>query len=169
MVRLEQVYGYSYSVSEVAGGDHSSPDSKHYDGLAFDVNFINGMHVNSGHPDVNGFTNLCYNMGARLAFLEGNTHIHVDWIANGGNVPPSCSGGGASSPTITSPKLTGTIFTLKVQTQAGFNYTLVYKHSFTDANWTDVQTLGGTGGTITLTDTGATGASRLYNVRVEQP
>ena len=75
--------------------------------------------------------------------------------------------GGGSSPMISSPKLTGTTFTLSVPTQIGFNYTLEYKNSFSDASWTAVQTIGGTGGTITLTDTGATGSSRLYHVRVQ--
>src|ERR1019366_7329049 len=74
-------------------------------------------------------------------------------------------GGGGSSPIISSPILTGTTFTLSVPTQIGFNYTLEYKNSFSDANWTAVQTIGGTGGTITLTDTGATGSRRFYHVR----
>ena len=56
--------------------------------------------------------------------------------------------GGGSSPMISSPKLTGTTFTLSVPTQIGFNYTLEYKNSFSDASWTAVQTIGGTGGTI---------------------
>lgn len=73
----------------------------------------------------------------------------------------------SSAPTINNPKLVGTTFTLSVPTQVGFNYTLEYKNSFSDANWTAVQTLGGTGGTITLTDTGATGSRRLYRVRVQ--
>jgi hypothetical protein len=63
--------------------------------------------------------------------------------------------------------LTGMTFTLSVPTQVGFNYTLEYKNSFSDANWTPVQTISGTGGTITLTDTTATGSSRLYHVRVQ--
>jgi hypothetical protein len=68
---------------------------------------------------------------------------------------------------ISSPKLTGTTFTLSVPTQVGFNYTLEYKNSLSDANWTFVQMLNGTDGTITLTDTTATGSSRLYHVRVQ--
>ena len=73
----------------------------------------------------------------------------------------------ASSPRINNPHRTGTTFTLSVPTQVGFNYTLEYKNAFSAANWTVVQTLSGTGGTITLTDTGATGSSRLYRVRVQ--
>ena len=70
-------------------------------------------------------------------------------------------------PTISNPKLTGTTFTLSVPTQVGFSYVLEYKKSLSDANWTPVQTLAGTAGTITLTDTGATGLSRFYHVRVQ--
>ena len=73
----------------------------------------------------------------------------------------------ASSPKISNPRLTGTTFTLSVPTQVGFNYTLEYKNSLSDANWTAGQTISGTGGTITLTDTTATGSSRLYHVRVQ--
>jgi hypothetical protein len=76
-------------------------------------------------------------------------------------------GGGVSSPSITSPQLTGTTFTLSVPTQVGHSYILEYKHSFSDASWTAVQTVGGTGGTIILTDTGATDSSRLYHVLVQ--
>jgi surface antigen len=77
------------------------------------------------------------------------------------------SSGGASSPTITSPQRAETTFTLSVLTQIGFNYTLEYKSSFSDANWTSVQTIGGTGGRITLMDTTATGPARLYHVHVQ--
>jgi hypothetical protein len=73
----------------------------------------------------------------------------------------------ASSPKINNPHRTGTTFTLSVPTQVGFNYTLEYKNAFSDANWTFVQTLSGTGGTITLTDTGATGSRRFYRIRVQ--
>ncbi len=73
----------------------------------------------------------------------------------------------ASSPMISSPKLTGTTFTLSVPTQVGFNYTLEYKNSISDPNWTAVQTVSGTGSIITLTDPGATGPSRFYRVRVQ--
>jgi hypothetical protein len=70
-------------------------------------------------------------------------------------------------PTISNPKLTGTTFTLSVPTQVGFSYVLEYKNSLTDANWTPVQTLGGTGGMITLTNTTTIGPSRFYHVRVQ--
>jgi len=70
-------------------------------------------------------------------------------------------------PTISNPTLTGTTFTLSVPTQVSFNYILEYKNSLSDASWVAVQTIGGTGGTITLTDTTTTGSSRFYHVRVQ--
>ena len=99
----------------------------------------------------------------------GGINVDLDeaYTADFGQWPASTTGTTPPAPVIRSPKLVGTTFTLSVPTQIGFNYTLEYKNSFGDANWTSVQTIGGTGGTITLTDTSATGPSRLYHVRVE--
>ncbi|MBE0540387.1 MAG: immunoglobulin domain-containing protein, partial [Verrucomicrobia bacterium] len=72
-----------------------------------------------------------------------------------------------SRPALTNPRLTGTTFTLSLSSQIGFNYVLEFKNSLNEGNWTVVQTVGGTGGTIDLQDTGATGLSRLYRVRVQ--
>jgi hypothetical protein len=68
---------------------------------------------------------------------------------------------------ISSPKLTGTTFTLSVPTAVGFNYVLEFKNSLSDANWTGVQTNRGGGGMISLTNNGAIGPSRFYRVRVQ--
>ncbi len=76
--------------------------------------------------------------------------------------------GGPSSPLITSPKLTGTTFTLNVPSESGFNYVLEYKNTLNDATWIPVQTNSGSGGMISLTNYGATGPSRIYRVRVQQ-
>ena len=99
----------------------------------------------------------------------GGINVDLDeaYTADFGQWPASTTGTTPPAPVIRSPRLVGTTFTLSVPTQIGFNYTLEYKNSFGDANWTSVQTIGGTGGTITLTDTSATGPSRLYHVRVE--
>ncbi len=40
---------FNFSVSELAGASHSK-NSKHYEGIAADINYINGMHVSSEHP-----------------------------------------------------------------------------------------------------------------------
>jgi len=68
--------------------------------------------------------------------------------------------------TVTNPTLVGQAFSVSVPTVLGANYTLEYKNAFTDTDWTDVQTLPGTGGTITLTDSAATNSARFYRVRV---
>ena len=80
----------------------------------------------------------------------------------GGTVNPPSAAVATSN-----PHRTGTTFTLSVPTQVGFNYTLEYKNSLSDANWTAGQMTSGTGGTITLTDTGATGSRRFYHVHVQ--
>jgi hypothetical protein len=97
----------------------------------------------------------------------------VGWSAIGSGdtlwIEPLSTGGGGSpsSPLITSPKLSGTTFTLSVPSQTGFNYVLEYKNLLNDATWIPVQTNGGSGGAIGLTNTGATGPSRIYRVRVQ--
>ncbi len=72
-----------------------------------------------------------------------------------------------AAPAITSPKLTGTNFTLSVSSIAGFNYVLEFKNALLDSSWTAVQTNPGTAGFITLTNTGPVGPSRFYHVRVQ--
>jgi hypothetical protein len=96
-----------------------------------------------------------------------NNAVATGWAITDNLTVINGGGGEASSPTISNPKRTGTTFTLDVPTQVGFNYTLEYKNSLSDPNWMVVQTISGTGGMITLTDTGATGPSRIYHVRVQ--
>jgi GH25 family lysozyme M1 (1,4-beta-N-acetylmuramidase) len=83
---------------------------------------------------------------------------------NGGS---SGGGGGGSSPVISSPKLTGSTFTLSVPTQIGTNYVLEYKNLMSDANWIPIQTNSGNGAQMTLTNAGATGSSRFYRIRLQ--
>lgn len=78
---------YDISVSEITGGSHSST-SKHYNGWAFDVNYINGVHVGpsgSGLSLALALTTLCTANGATWV---GNpvvdpaghsTHTHCQW------------------------------------------------------------------------------------------
>ncbi|MBL9168083.1 MAG: PD40 domain-containing protein [Verrucomicrobiales bacterium] len=70
-------------------------------------------------------------------------------------------------PTLSNPRKVGTTFTVSLPTQLGFNYVLEFKNFLTDANWTAIQTNGGTGGPMTLTNTGATTVNRFYRVRVQ--
>ncbi|HEY1016878.1 MAG TPA: peptidoglycan-binding protein [Herpetosiphonaceae bacterium] len=73
---------WSYSVSEIAGGSHSS-NSRHYAGVAVDVNVINGTHVSSSHPSQSSFRSKCRSLGATEVLGPGDsghsTHIHCAW------------------------------------------------------------------------------------------
>ncbi len=73
---------YSFAVSELCGGSHN-PNSRHYAGLAFDVNEINGRPVRAGHPDLNAFKAMCRKLGATEVLGPGQphhaTHIHAGW------------------------------------------------------------------------------------------
>ncbi|WP_110514389.1 peptidoglycan-binding domain-containing protein [Herpetosiphon llansteffanensis] len=80
MITLSQ--SWSYSVSEIAGGSHSAT-SRHYAGVAVDVNVINGSHVSASHPNQQSFRNKCANLGATEVLGPGDsghsTHIHCAW------------------------------------------------------------------------------------------
>ncbi|MBA3468387.1 MAG: peptidoglycan-binding protein [Herpetosiphonaceae bacterium] len=80
MITLSQ--SWTYSVSEIAGGSHSAT-SRHYAGVAVDVNVINGSHVSSSHPNQSAFRSKCSALGATEVLGPGNTghstHIHCAW------------------------------------------------------------------------------------------
>lgn len=99
-------------------------------------------------------------------------------LASGNWVTPYDSGArvfqytvtGAVAPTaplLSNPQKVGTTFTVSTPTQTGFSYVLEFKNALTDANWTAIQTNSGTGGPITLTDSGVTQPNRFYRVRVQ--
>lgn len=93
MDKLEQTYGYSYGVTEIAGGDHSS-GSYHYYGTAFDVYSINGVGVSSSNPYWSTYNQRCRNMGSIESLGPGDaghsTHVHNAWgTGSGVNVAPS--------------------------------------------------------------------------------
>ncbi|NOK57312.1 MAG: peptidoglycan-binding protein [Chloroflexi bacterium AL-W] len=79
---LSLAQSYTYSVSEIAGGSHSST-SRHYDGVAIDVNYINGVHVGSGNQYYRAFMQKCRDLGATQVYGPGDsghsTHIHCAW------------------------------------------------------------------------------------------
>jgi hypothetical protein len=68
---------FTFSVSEVAGGSHHT-GSRHYLGVAFDVNVINGAHVAPGQATVNRLMNGCRQSGATQVLFEVN-HVHCGW------------------------------------------------------------------------------------------
>jgi hypothetical protein len=76
-----------------------------------------------------------------------------------GAIPPS--------PLLSNPHYAGTTFTVNVPTQIPFSYVLEFKNALSDASWTGVQTNAGTGGQITLTNTGVVAPNRFYRVRVQ--
>ena len=93
MDKLEGVYGYSYSVSEIAGGDHSA-GSYHYAGTAFDVYTINGIGVSSSNPYWSTFNQRCRDMGSIESLGPGDaghdTHVHNAWSTSGNGDPSGC-------------------------------------------------------------------------------
>ncbi len=74
-----------------------------------------------------------------------------------------------AAPNISSPKYqrAANTFTVSTPTQPGCQYVLEFKNTLSNAVWTAVRTNNGTGGMITLTNTGAPGSNRFYRVRVQ--
>ncbi|MBB6097247.1 peptidoglycan hydrolase-like protein with peptidoglycan-binding domain [Deinobacterium chartae] len=79
IVRLGQTY--SFRITEIAGGSHSA-NSRHYAGVAFDVDLINGQRVGSGAPHA-AFMSACRSLGATEVLGPGDsghsTHVHCAW------------------------------------------------------------------------------------------
>ena len=72
------------------------------------------------------------------------------------------------NPTVISDtRMVGQTLNIDVSTTVGSTYTLEYKDSLADANWTSAQSQTGTGGIITLSDNTATSPARFYRVRVQ--
>jgi hypothetical protein len=73
---------FAFQVTETCGGSHS-PNSRHYAGVAFDVNEINGRHVGADHPEVGAFKQACRDLGATEVLGPGDpghsTHVHSAW------------------------------------------------------------------------------------------
>ncbi len=73
---------HSFAISELAGASHS-PNSRHYVGVAADINSINGRQVRAGHPDLATFKAKCLTLGATEVKGPGdkghNTHMHAAW------------------------------------------------------------------------------------------
>jgi zinc D-Ala-D-Ala carboxypeptidase len=82
MLDMRTQYGYTFRVTAIVGGSHGA-NSRHYAGLAFDVDTINGRRVSSSHPAFRTFMNRCRTQGATEVLGPGNvghsTHIHCAW------------------------------------------------------------------------------------------
>ena len=74
--------GYTFRVTSMAGGSHSR-SSLHYAGLAFDVDYINGVKVGYGNPYWRKFMARCRELGATETFgpehRGHSAHIHAAW------------------------------------------------------------------------------------------
>ncbi|HEX8499169.1 MAG TPA: hypothetical protein VF659_01165 [Pyrinomonadaceae bacterium] len=74
---------FTFKVSEIAGGEHS-PNSRHYKGLAFDIEAINGVSVSAANRHVAAFKQRCRGLGAVFVLGPGDdpdhaTHVHAQW------------------------------------------------------------------------------------------
>ena len=74
--------GYTFRVTSLAGASHSRT-SRHYAGLAFDIDLINGRKVGSSAPYWRTVLKRCREMGATETLGPGDkghsTHIHAAW------------------------------------------------------------------------------------------
>jgi zinc D-Ala-D-Ala carboxypeptidase len=79
---LELARVYSYRVTEIAGGSHSAT-SRHYAGVGFDADQINGEAVSGKNKHVVSFMKLCRQLGATEVLGPGDSghsgHIHAAW------------------------------------------------------------------------------------------
>jgi hypothetical protein len=82
MKSMVTTYGYTYRVSEIAGGDHSS-GSYHYKGTAYDVYIINGVGVSASNPYWKTWNQRNVNLGSIESLGPGDaghdTHVHNAW------------------------------------------------------------------------------------------
>ncbi len=82
MLYLANTKGYSYRVTAIAGGSHSRK-SRHYAGIAFDVDMINGRKVGYSNPYYKAFMRAGRAKGATEVLGPGNrahsTHLHLAW------------------------------------------------------------------------------------------
>ncbi len=82
MSRLVEQEGFTFLVTEVAGGGHAT-HSRHYVGVAFDVGVLNGRRVSATNSAVTGFIQACSRLGATEVLGPGDrnheTHVHAAW------------------------------------------------------------------------------------------
>jgi peptidoglycan hydrolase-like protein with peptidoglycan-binding domain len=82
VLRLATDYGFTFRITEIAGGSHSA-NSRHYAGIAIDIDMLNGARVSSTNPAVRGFMDRCRTLGASEVLGPGSaghsSHIHCAW------------------------------------------------------------------------------------------
>ena len=79
---LQLANTYTIRVTAIAGGSHD-PNSRHYVGIAFDVDTINEVRVNSSNSYYTAFMQKCRDLGATEILGPGDkghdTHVHCAW------------------------------------------------------------------------------------------
>lgn len=79
---LHLSYYYSFRVSTITGGEHSDL-SRHYEGVAFDVDQVGGRPVNSENSEAQDFMRDARFLGATEVLGPGDMghdrHIHLAW------------------------------------------------------------------------------------------
>ncbi|GLF93832.1 peptidoglycan-binding domain-containing protein [Streptomyces yaizuensis] len=82
LLKLRTQHGYRIAVSELVGGDHGST-SRHYKGLAIDINYINGRHVGDRGAPHRAVMSACRGLGATEVLGPGDRghsrHVHCAW------------------------------------------------------------------------------------------
>lgn len=82
MLYLANTRNFTYRVTSIAGGSHSR-SSRHYAGIAFDVDTINGQRVSYRHPSYKQFMTIARAKGATEVLGPGDrahsTHLHFAW------------------------------------------------------------------------------------------
>lgn len=81
-MRILSAEGYRFRVTSLAGASHSRT-SRHYAGLAFDIDHINGQKVGYRSGHWRQFLRRCRQLGATETLGPGDkghsTHIHAAW------------------------------------------------------------------------------------------
>ena len=71
---------YTYSITEIAGGSHST-GSRHYVGVAIDIGQLSGSIVSATNPDVKKVMQLCRDLGCTEVLGPGDpghaSHVHA--------------------------------------------------------------------------------------------
>ena len=99
------------------------------------------------------------NFVSALSNVVGITASSQQSVAIIGNTPPVQLG------LLTSPQLANGSFSVNVPTQNGRVYSLEFKDSLSDATWSGLPLVAGTGSMVNLSDPTATAGQRFYRVR----
>ena len=107
-----------------------------------------------GRTDM-GQTNVPTSLVNVMAIAGGNFHLAV---LLGEDLPPSYV-------SLTNANMSPAGFNVSLPSESGRIYRLEYKANLSDSNWIALPLVAGTGGVITLTDSGTADTQRFYRVR----